>query len=144
MSKRANRDSRGRDRRIAAEPSSLDGATVTVCRGCCCGSQVKHPDLDHRVQLERIHAGVGPSGRVRVSDCLDACERSNVMVVTPSAAGRRAGARPVWLGHVLDDDATDDVIEWVGSGGPGVSEPPSVLDLYAFSPSKRVRRAVGE
>ena len=50
----------------------------------------------------------------------------------------------MWLGEVLDDDATDDVIAWVASGGPGVSEPPNVLDLYAFNPSNRVRRAVGE
>ncbi len=135
---------KGRDTRSAAAPSPLDGASVTVCRGCCCGSLTKHPDLDHRAQLERIRAGVGSSGRVRVSDCLDACERSNVMVVTPSAAGRLAGGRPVWLGEVLDDDAADDVITWVASGGPGVSEPPNVLDLYAFSPSNRVRRAVGE
>lgn len=144
MSKRKSKGSRGRDPGTAREPASLDGATVTVCRGCCCGSQVKHPDLDHRAQLERIRAGVGSAGRVRVSDCLDACEQSNVMVVTPSAAGRRAGARPVWLGQVLDDDATDDVMTWVITGGPGVSEPPSVLDLNAFSPSNRVRRAVGE
>lgn len=139
MSKR-----KGRESASAPAPTRLDGASVTVCRGCCCGSQTKHPDLDHRAQLERIREEVGAAGRVRVSDCLGACERSNVMVVTPSAAGRLAGARPVWLGEVLDDDATDDVIAWVSSGGPGVSEPPNVLDLYAFSPSNRVRRAVGE
>lgn len=131
-------------RRRTPAPSPADGASVTVCRGCCCGSTTKHPDTDHSAQLERIRAGAGPAGRVRISDCLDACERSNVMVVIPSAAGRRAGARPVWLGEVLDDDATEDVIAWVSSGGPGVSEPPGVLDLYAFSPSTRVRRAVGE
>jgi (2Fe-2S) ferredoxin len=142
VSKRRNTEARGKETRRTA--SQIDGATVTVCRGCCCGSEFKHPDLDHRAQLERIREGVGSAARVRVTDCLDACERSNVMVVSPSAAGRRAGARPVWLGQVLDDDATDDVIDWVTAGGPGVSEPPSVLDLYAFSPSKRVRRAVGE
>lgn len=141
MSKRKSRD-KGREVRVAPTPSQAD-AQITVCRGCCCGSMTKHPELDHGAQVERIRAGVGPGVRVRVSNCLDACERSNVMVVTPSAAGRQAGARPVWLGEVLDDAATEDVIAWVSSGGPGVSEPPNVLDLYAFSPSNRVRRAVG-
>ena len=33
----------------------------------------------------------------RVTDCLDACEHSNVMILSPTAAGRQAGGRPVWL-----------------------------------------------
>lgn len=118
--------------------------TVTVCRGCCCGSARKHPDVDHVAQLQRVRDSLGPAARLRVSDCLDACERSNVMVVAPSPAGRRAGARPVWLGDVLDDDTADDVAAWANNGGPGVSAPPNVLDLYAFSPSNRVRRAVND
>lgn len=137
--------SRGRTRRPhGAQEVSDEVVTVTVCRGCCCGSARKHPGVDHVAQLERVRDTLGPGARLRVTDCLDACERSNVMVVTPSPAGRRAGARPVWLGDVLDDDAADDVATWANDGGPGVSEPPNVLDLYAFSPSNRVRRAVND
>lgn len=76
-----------------------------------------------------------------VSKCLDACERSNVVVVTPSPAGRRAGARPVWLEGVLDEKATAQVVEWVTTGGPGVSDPPGLLDLQAFAPTRRARQA---
>lgn len=140
MSRRRTRDARTTSTR-SATASAEDAVTVTVCRGCCCGSRSKHPELDHDAQLERVRAGVGPAARVRVSDCLDACERSNVMVLTPSASGRRAGGRPVWLGGVLDDETTDDVAGRAGSGGPGASEPPNVRDLYAFTPSSRVRRA---
>jgi hypothetical protein len=81
---------------------------------------------------------------VRVTDCLDACERANVVVVQPSANGRKAGGRPVWLGLVNDRDATADIAAWVESGGPGIAEPPGILDLYAFSPSRRVRGELEE
>lgn len=136
MSKR--RDSkRGNGQSVPEAASSI--VTVTVCRGCCCGSRSKHPGFDHDGQLEHVRAASGSGVRVRVTDCLDACERSNVMVVSPSAAGREAGARPVWLGDMLDDDAVTDVVEWALSGGPGVAEAPRVLDLYEFRPSRRVR-----
>lgn len=136
MSKR--RDTK-HDKGQAGPEAASPTVTVTVCRGCCCGSRRKHPGFDHDGQLERIRAANGGDVRVRVTDCLDACERSNVMVVTPSAAGREAGARPVWLGDLLDDDAATDVVEWALSGGPGMAEPPSVLDLYEFRPSRRAR-----
>lgn len=110
--------------------------TLTVCRGCCCGRVEKHPGVDHRAQLAALQeTGV----RVRVVDCLDACERSNVVVVSPSPAGRAAGARPVWLGGVLEGETTAEVAEWVRAGGPGVTDPPGFLDLQVFSPSRRTR-----
>ncbi|MEK0099919.1 (2Fe-2S) ferredoxin domain-containing protein, partial [Streptomyces sp. A475] len=76
---------------------------------------------------------------VRVTDCLDACERANVIVVQPSTAGRKAGGRPVWLGLVNDPDATADITAWIEGGGPGLTEPPGILDLYTFKPSRRIR-----
>jgi (2Fe-2S) ferredoxin len=117
-------------------------ATVTVCRGCCCGTTGKHPGIDHAAQLAALRTELADTG-VRVTDCLDACERSNVMVVSPSPEGRRAGGRPVWLGQVLDTDAVSDIAAWVRAGGPGVSEARDILELYMFSPSRRVRTASG-
>lgn len=101
----------------------------------------KHPDVHHAGQLAALRGGVAGSGQVRISDCLDACQHSNVIVVTPSPAGREAGARPVWLGEVLDEDTTAEVAAWVTSGGPGLAEPPGDLDLHVFYPSRRVRQA---
>ncbi|MFH8475897.1 (2Fe-2S) ferredoxin domain-containing protein [Streptomyces sp. NPDC018000] len=115
--------------------------TVTVCRGCCCGT-AKIPGVDHTAQLAALKTGLGPVARVRAVNCLDACEQANVIVVQPSTAGRAAGGRPVWLGLVNDPDATADIAAWVRAGGPGLAEPPEILDLYAFGPSRRVRRAV--
>lgn len=116
--------------------------SVTVCRGCCCGTRRKHPDVDHSAQLAALRRGIGTHGRVRTSECLDACAQSNIVVVVPSAAGRAGGARPVWLRDVLDDDVTECIVRWVRSGGPGVADPPDLLELFVFTPSRRVRQAL--
>lgn len=120
-------------------PVTAAPVTVTVCRGCCCGTSAKHPGVDHAGQFARLREGVGAAGKVRAVDCLDACGHSNVVVVSPSAEGRRAGGRPVWLGWVLADDMVDDVVAWVRAGGPGVVPAPGVLDLQEFTVSRRVR-----
>jgi (2Fe-2S) ferredoxin len=129
------------ERRRARETG---GCTVTVCRGCCCGTSAKHPEVDHAAQVDALRTGIGAAGRVQVSECLDACERSNVVVVGPSAEGRRAGARPTWLAGVLHPDTVADVVAWVRGGGPGVEDPPPVLDISAFTPTRKQRAEAGE
>ncbi|MFC5138118.1 hypothetical protein ACFPK1_07735 [Actinomycetospora rhizophila] len=114
------------------------GPTLTVCRDCCCGTTRKHPGVDHAAQLARFRA----AAPVRVSDCLDACAYSNVVVVSPSRAGRAAGARPVWLFGVLDADTEDELTAWIAAGGPGIADPPGMLDLRIFTPARRIRSAV--
>ena len=94
---------------------------VTVCRDCCCGSP-KVTGIDHAGQLERLRQ----AAPVRVSRCLDACEQANIVVVQPSAAGRAKGAA-----------ATDDIAAWVRAGGPGLADPPAVLELYSIRPPRR-------
>ncbi|MFE6690959.1 (2Fe-2S) ferredoxin domain-containing protein [Streptomyces sp. NPDC057743] len=123
-------------------PGGAARCAVTVCRGCCCGTP-KVPGLDHTAQLTGLRDSLAAVAPVRVTDCLDACERANVIVVQPSADGRRAGGRPVWLGLVNDPDAARDITAWVKAGGPGLADPPGVLDLYAFTPSRRIRRPLG-
>jgi hypothetical protein len=118
------------------------GPTVTLCRGCCCGTERKHPGIDHPAQVERLRRDTADAGRVRVSDCLDACAQSTVAVVSPSAAGRAAGGRPVWLLGVLDRATEDEITAWVRAGGPGVVDPPGMLDLRIFTPARRIRSRV--
>jgi hypothetical protein len=96
---------------------------VTVCRGCCCGTE-KHPHTDHAGQVHRLARS---GARVRVSDCLGVCEHSNVVVMQPSPAERRRGGRPVWLAGILDDDVTHSVAAWAADGGPGSVPPPENL-----------------
>ncbi|MFD7445976.1 (2Fe-2S) ferredoxin domain-containing protein [Streptomyces sp. NPDC059909] len=116
--------------------------TLVVCRGCCCGDARKHPGTDHDAQLRRLlEAAAVSRGRiaVRTSDCLGPCGQANVVVVQPSTEARRRGARAVWVGFALDDDATEDLLAWAESGGPGVAEPSATLELQmipAPSPGK--------
>ena len=89
--------------------------------------------VDHEAQAARLRSQVP----LRVSACLDVCDHANVIVVQPSAAGRAAGARPVWLGLVNDPYATEDIAAWVRAGGPGVAPLPETLDLYVITPPRR-------
>jgi (2Fe-2S) ferredoxin len=132
---------KGKERAAKQKPDA-GAALVTVCRGCCCGRAEKNPGTDHTGQLAALRERLG-AGRVRVSDCLDVCEQSNVIVVSPAPAGRANGGRPVWLGLVHDADAVADIADWVQAGGPGLVEPPEILDLYRFAPSRRVRAESG-
>ncbi|MCC2266640.1 (2Fe-2S) ferredoxin domain-containing protein [Streptomyces sp. CT1-17] len=121
--------------RPATRPGTAAGPApcrIVVCRDCCCGSP-KVTGVDHAAQTERLRA----AAPVRVSDCLDVCDQANVVVVQPSAAGRAAGARPVWLGLVNDRDATEDIAAWARAGGPGVAPLPDILDLYVITPPRR-------
>ncbi|MCE7081654.1 NAD(P)H-dependent oxidoreductase subunit E [Streptomyces sp. ST2-7A] len=111
--------------------------SVVICRGCCCGNTGKNPGTDHADQLLRLReAEVASAGRlrIRVSDCLGPCGKANVLVVNPSSEGRRRGGRPVWLGWVNAPESTEEVLEWVAAGGPGLAEPPAALSLHEVPP----------
>ncbi|MEU1180240.1 (2Fe-2S) ferredoxin domain-containing protein [Streptomyces sp. NPDC005820] len=116
--------------------------TLVVCRGCCCGDARKHPGYDHAWQLERLRAAAAGSDgalEVRTTDCLGPCDQANVVVVQPSAAGRRAGGRPTWVGFASDDDCTDELLAWARAGGPGVAAPPVTLELQFIQPPRDAR-----
>jgi hypothetical protein len=132
-----------RSRKAAPAPGAARPA-LTVCRGCGCGTPAKVPRLDHEAQLTDLRTALAGVAMVRRTDCLDACERANVIVIQPSAEGRRAGGHPGWLGQVNGPDAAADITTWVKNGGPGIAERPGILDLYAFTPSRRVRRELDD
>lgn len=116
--------------------------TLVVCRGCCCGDARKHPGYDHAWQLDRLRAAAADSGgafEVRTTDCLGPCDQANVIVVQPSADGRRAGGRATWVGFAMDDDCTDEILAWAASGGPGVAVPPVALELQFVRPPRDAR-----
>jgi hypothetical protein len=105
----------------------LSACIVTVCRGCCCGTTAAQPDVDHERHLALLKAV--PGARVRTSQCLAACELSNMVVVNPSADGRANGGRPAWLGGVVTDEEITLIAGWVEAGGPGVAPMPADLSL---------------
>lgn len=98
-----------------------------MCRGCCCGSRRKHPDVDHDAIARALGEGVGEDAELQAVDCLWACDLSNVVVVNPSTAARSAGARPAWITEVNTVERALSVAEWVRRGGPGAIEPPAEL-----------------
>lgn len=112
--------------------AGTDVPTVTVCRGCCCGTTKKRPNVDHAERLETLRDLLAGAAAVRVTDCLGPCERSDVMVVSPSPAGRRAGARPVWLGQLNGRHEAGAIADWVHEGGPGFADLPESLRRSLF------------
>ncbi len=132
-----------------AGPVAAAGSTqvgLVACRGCCCGSPEKKPDIAHDARLERLHrfADSDPSAvTVRTSACLGPCEYADVVVVRPSAAGRHHGGRPVWFGF-LDDHALGRLQGWIATGGPGLAAVPDDLQLHEINrPRPETRRGTG-
>ncbi|WP_156757706.1 (2Fe-2S) ferredoxin domain-containing protein [Actinokineospora pegani] len=102
---------------------------VTVCQDCCCGTVKKHPTTNHFDHLRRLRAAAARAGgSVRVSQCLDTCETSNVVVV------QAKGHKPVWFGWVLRDAAIADLEAWLAAGGPGAAPVPDTLELHRITP----------
>ena len=119
----------------SADSESARTCIVRVCRDCCCGTERKHPGVDHDGLLARLEVGTRGRARVLRSACLLACDESNVVVVTPSVAGRRSGGRPAWVRGVLDDATVDAITGWVALGGPGIAATPESLAPQVFAPS---------
>jgi (2Fe-2S) ferredoxin len=132
----------GRAARRAAANAVVDSpgrSGVVVCRGCCCGNPRKDPRTDHSAQLRRLEdiADERPSQvSVRTSDCLGPCSQANVVVVRPSALGRRGGGRPVWLALVRDLGVVDLLEGWLADGGPGLAPIPDLLSLHVIPAPK--------
>lgn len=113
---------------------------LVVCRGCCCGNEEKNPGVDHAghlLRLQRFAQSHPAIALVRTTECLGPCAHANVVVIRPSAAGRRNGGRPVWLGLVLDHAALDLLELWVSAGGPGLAPLPDALDLHVIPAPRR-------
>ncbi|MEM8707007.1 MAG: (2Fe-2S) ferredoxin domain-containing protein [Actinomycetota bacterium] len=107
-------------------------SSVLVCRGCCCGSATKHPEMDHDGQTSRLRAATAAVGaRFNTTDCLGPCERANVVVI-------RDGQRRRWLGDLGDADV-DALAEWIAA--PDTDELPAAIVPHVFGgPSSRARR----
>jgi hypothetical protein len=105
--------------RITSRIQSMDPSArhpplrVLLCDDCCCGTERKHPGVDHRGFHARLSAAaVSAGGRSRRVDCLGVCERSNVVVVKTPSAGA------IWIGEVLDEQTVGALEAWIGAGAP--------------------------
>jgi hypothetical protein len=89
--------------------------SVLVCRSCCCGTD-KHPSTPHREQVSILRrAALAVGARFAVTDCLDACSNSNVVVLRRRCAG---GTETFWLGRMLRAGDTALLAGWIARGGP--------------------------
>ncbi|GAB2720143.1 hypothetical protein GCM10010442_46650 [Kitasatospora kifunensis] len=113
------------DPRTPLPPATVD---VVLCRGCCCGSPAKHPDVDHEAQLSQLAAAADDLAhvRLRTTDCLGPCERANVVVIRSHARqsdGRRT--RPLWLGNLTTTEDTAALCDWLRQ--PAAEDGPASL-----------------
>ncbi|MHA7135079.1 hypothetical protein [Oerskovia turbata] len=100
---------------------------LTVCR-LCVGETLGAADPLPGGQLARIEAiaATGDAGLTLV-DCLDACERGDVVVVRPAPAAR-AEHGPVWFERLAGDATSATLHRWVRAGGPGRAPLPEELE----------------
>ena len=105
-----------------ARRSLASGATVRVqiCRGCCCGTERKHPGVDHDEQIAAISA----IARTRIVECVGECAHSNVVIVRPDQGPS------VWLGGINNPALTSAVCDWLVDGAS--QPPPPILQSRVF------------
>lgn len=109
-----------------------------LCRGCCCGTSGKHPRTDHDGQLLALEAAVAdnPAVDLRVVDCLDECDRSNVAVVRRPQAPK--GKRDTWFGGLLAESSSRSFAEWVAQGADDACLPQPLRSLtFKHVPPRR-------
>jgi YHS domain-containing protein len=95
-----------------------------LCAGETLAGVDPHPG-GQRARLDRLAAdGVA---RITYVECLDECERGDVVVARPSPSRRAAGVGPVWFERLAGDALTGDLQQWLNDGGPGVVPVPERL-----------------
>ena len=113
--------------------AATERCALTVCRGCCCGTD----DVDGAQQWLDTLRDQLPGITVRVSRCLGPCDRRDVVVVGPSKAGRARGARAIWLSKMGSSRPLVALTDWVRTGGPGLAPLPSELSFHRFRWQRR-------
>ena len=107
--------------------ASRDVPGLTAC-GLCSGETLGGRDPlvgGQRARLDRLAAcGVA---RLTYVDCLDECERGDVVVARPSPGRRADGARPVWFERLAGEELTSELERWLADGGPGARPVPEAL-----------------
>lgn len=122
------------DARTAGEPPTRSGRPGLSACSLCAGETLGAEDPVEGGQLERLRRlGRDGTARLALVECLDACERGDVVVARPSAAGRAHGGRPVWFERLAGDRATGELGRWLVAGGPGMQPLPPALAPYVIA-----------
>jgi hypothetical protein len=101
---------------------------LTAC-SLCAGETLEGVDTAPDGQLGRLRQ-LEADGVTRLTlvECLDECERGDVVVARPSSCRRDAGAAPVWFEQLAGDAQTTALASWLRAGGPGSAPLPSDLE----------------
>jgi len=110
-----------------AQPPARDVPGLTAC-ALCAGETLGATDPLPGGQLARLRS-LADAGAARLTlvECLDECERGDVVVARPTGASRRSGARPVWFERLAGTAATAELTAWLRAGGPGRAPVPDTL-----------------
>ena len=100
---------------------------LTACRLCAGGTLGQADTLDggQLARLRQIEAA--GLARLTLSDCLDECERGDVVVARPRPGQHGVSARPVWFERLAGDELTCELASWLAAGGPGGADVPLTL-----------------
>ncbi|NUU15853.1 hypothetical protein HP550_01135 [Cellulomonas humilata] len=109
---------------------------LTAC-SLCVGETLGDADEREGGQLARLREldSLGVA-RLTLADCLDECNRGDVIVARSARSGRRRSGRPVWLERVAGDELTGALANWLDQGGPGGAPVPATLEPLVIDRSK--------
>jgi (2Fe-2S) ferredoxin len=111
---------------VPHDPRSARVPGLTACS--LCAGETLGDQEEPGAQLDRLQRLADDGvARLTLSECLDECERGDVVVARPVGACRRAGARPVWFERLAGEAATGELARWLRSGGPGAAPVPAAL-----------------
>ncbi len=100
---------------------------ITAC-SLCAGETLGERDPLPGGQLARLQRLEAEGAtRLTLSECLDECNRGDVVIARPSAVARERGARPVWFQRLAGEEATGVLGAWLERGGPGLAPLPDQL-----------------
>lgn len=95
--------------------------------GSCSGETLGESDLLCGGQLARIQAiEATRDATLTVVECLDECERGDVIAVRPVTAVRSVQG-PVWFERLAGEELSGELHAWIRAGGPGIAEVPGPL-----------------
>jgi len=105
---------------------------ITAC-GLCAGETLGDGDTHPGGQLDRLRriAETGDA-RLTVVDCLDACERGDILVARPTPTARATA--PIWFEQLAGDELTGVLHSWIRAGGPGLTPVPDQLAPHVIKP----------
>ena len=113
------------------DPSTDRGGRpgLTAC-SLCAGETLGEADPSPGGQLARLRRlERDGTARLTLVECLDVCERGDVVVARP-ARTHRARSGPVWFERLAGEAATAELGRWLTAGGPGATPLPPLLAPY--------------